>query len=286
MVSYSSQNSVVSIDHLISITQLKAIEKSIMERDDQLLLAAIEDKKQQCDERYMPTCSAFLDLRQCSLAEAHYKFTKHFLWGGYPDAERKIMVFLPDYYQGDAADPDFRLQPEDEFLEVLRVSIPKGSRPLGHRDYLGSLLALGIDRSVTGDILVQPLGADIVILKSMEEYLLSSYTSAGRSTLTTEIVPIDQLRLSEVKVQIKRDTVASLRLDNLISSAFNCSRAKAQDAIRAGLVGLNGLQCIKPDAAVEEGDRITLRGSGKAVLKEVGRTTRKDRIAITIENYI
>jgi RNA-binding protein YlmH len=257
-----------------------------MEREDELLLAAIEDKYQQCQERSMPTASAFLDMRQCALAESKFRFTRHFLWGGYEDAERRIMVFLPDYYEGDPQDPAFRLYPEDEFLEVLRVSIPKGSRPLTHRDYLGSILALGIDRSVTGDILVQPLGADIVILKSMEDYLLSSYTSAGRATLTTSIAPIEELRLAETKMQQKRDTVASLRLDNVVSSAFNLSRGKAQDAIRGGIVSLNGLQCLKPDALAEEGDKITLRGMGKAVLREVGGTTRKDRITIILDKYI
>ncbi len=257
-----------------------------MEKEDQLLLAAIQDKYDQCSERFCPAASAFLDMRQCSLAEQNFRYTRHFLWGGYPDAERKIIVFIPEYYDGHPADPGFRLQPEDEFLEVLRVSVPKGSRPLSHRDYLGSIMALGIDRSIIGDILVHPLGADIVILKSMEDYLLSSYTNAGRENLSTEIVPIDQIQLAEVRTQIKRDTVASLRFDNLISSAFNLSRGKAQEAIRAGLAGINGLQVLKPDAEVAEGDKITLRGSGKAVLKEVGGTTRKDRITVVLEKYV
>ena len=83
-----------------------------------------------------------------------------------------------------------------------------------------------------------------------------------------------------------RDTVASLRLDNVIASAFQLSRAKAADAIRAGIVFVNSMQVEKPDMQVEEGSKLVLRGKGKAFLREVGGRTRKDRITIIIERYV
>ena len=79
-----------------------------------------------------------------------------------------------------------------------------------------------------------------------------------------------------------RDTVASLRLDSLCASAFRMARGKAQDAIKAGLVSVNGRQCLKPDTELSEGDRISCRGKGRAVLADVGGRTRKDRITVVL----
>ena len=246
-----------------------------MTKEENILLNQIEDKKRQCEEQYCVSYTAFLDIHQCALAENEYKFTKHILYGGYDDAERRIMIFLPDYMDDIDESP----------LEILRVTIPKGGKELGHRDYLGSILSLGIDRNITGDIIVRKDGADIIILKSMEEFLLSHYDQAGHTHLTTRIVPIEELDLGEVHTHIKRDTVASLRLDNVIGSAFHLSRTKAQECIKSGVVFVNNIECDKPDKDIAEGDKIVLRGKGKAVLKAVGARTRKDRIGIDLEIY-
>ncbi len=246
-----------------------------MTKEENILLSQIEDKKRQCEEQYCESHTAFLDIHQCALAENEYKHTKHILYGGYDDAERRIMVFLPDYLD----------DIEDNPLEILRVSIPKGGKELGHRDYLGSILSLGIERNVTGDIIVRRDGADIIILKSIEEFLLSHYNQAGHTHLKTEIVPIDQLDFGEIHTNLKRDTVASLRLDNVLGSAFNLSRTKAQETIRGGIVFVNNIQCDKPDKELSEGDKIVLRGRGKAILTEIGGRTRKDRIGIDLEIY-
>lgn len=249
-----------------------------MTKDDSILLNQIEDKKRQSEEQYCMTHTAFLDVRQCVLAENEFKYTKHILYGGYEDAERRVMVFLPDYVD--------ELTPSDEPLEILRVSIPKGGKKLSHRDYLGSILALGIDRNVTGDIVVRDDGADIIILKSMEEFLLSHYDQAGHTHLKTEIVPIEALNLGKTTSKIKNDTVASLRLDNLVGSAFNMARSKAQEAIKGGICFVNGLQVTKPDKELEEGDKLVLRGFGKAKVLKINGKTRKDRLSIELEIFL
>lgn len=249
-----------------------------MNKEDQLLFAAIEDKRRQCEERCMMTHSAFLDMRQAAeLSRAMQGFSGVFLWGGYEDAERRICIFLPEYLAEDDARSG-----EECPLRILRVTLPKnGGGSLSHRDYLGALLALGIERSVAGDILVRPDGADIIVLESMADYLQRNYTGAGRCVFAkTELLPIDQLSFGNQETYEKRDTVASLRLDGLVASAFNLSRGKAQEAIRQGLVSVNSFPAEKPDMAVREGCRLVLRGMGKAILSTVGGTTRKDRIAI------
>ena len=100
------------------------------------------------------------------------------------------------------------------------------------------------------------------------------------------VLPISELIIPESRTQTIRDTVPSCRLDTVISSAFRLSRAKAAEAIRSGLVSVDHIECLKPDARVEEGSSLVMRGKGKAILREAGGESKKGRIWIVIEKYI
>lgn len=261
------------------------------EKEDRILLAGIDDKFDRCAQQYRSTYTNFLDMRERSLAVKHLVPSgaktvaeealmlgggvRCMFAGGYEDAERTIVLFLPDY-----ADADEELA---EILSVIRVKSPAMGRKLTHRDYLGSLLSLGIKREMTGDILVRDDGADIIVLSEIRDFLMMNYDKAGRTSLSLEVVPISELTVPERKCEIVKDTVASLRLDNVASVAFRLSRAKAAEAVRQGLVFVNGVQCEKIDRQIEEGDKLVIRGKGRAFLKEVGGRTRKDRVYIEIE---
>ena len=256
--------------------------------EDKYLLANIEDKITRCREKDMLTHSLFLDLRQRSLAEglARQAGIRRIYWGGWPDAQRTVLVCLPDYIEPDPSGTDiFRDFPEDEPLTVLRARTSEKAKTLTHRDYLGSLMSLGVKREFVGDILVRPEGADIVILREIREFLMMNYGRAGRTSFSLEEVPLAEILLPEQKVRYKSDTVASLRLDNVISSAFGGSRTSAAAAIKGGLVFVNNLQIEKPDHPVREGDSLVLRHRGKAVLEEIGGKSRKDRQYIKIKIF-
>ena len=128
-------------------------------------------------------------------------------------------------------------------------------------------------------------GADIIVEAEIAEFIELNYDKAGRTNLETEVLPISELHREPVRLESRHDTVASLRLDSIVASAFRLSRAKAAEAIRRGLVSVNSAEALKTDMEVEEGDRIVLRGQGKVILAEVGGATRKDRIRITINAY-
>ena len=259
---------------------------------DELLIARLEDLIQQAADNYMMTAGDFLDMHQRKVAGDYCKGRKlpvrYMFYGGYEDAERCMPVFLPDYIEmtDDGVPGEIA-----ELVRVIRVSVPKGGRALTHRDYLGSLLALGLDREVTGDILVrQPDektggGADIIVETGVAEFIEMNYDKAGRTNLTVQVLPIAELDMGTQNIVQKHDTVASLRLDNIISSAFALSRAKAAEAIRRGIVSVNSVEALKVDQEVSEGDRIVLRGKGKAVLTEAGGRSRKDRIIVTFNLY-
>ena len=252
------------------------------EKEDRMLEAVLSDKLQASGNKDILTHTGFLDSRQCALAVQYCRHlgASPLLWGGFDDAERRIAVFLPDYLDEDYAKGD------EGPLALLDVTVPKGSPRLSHRDYLGSLMALGIERDVTGDIIVREDGCHIIVLKDMAEYIASEYSKAGRASLTCSVRPLSSLKPSEVRTEDIRDSVASVRLDAVCASAFRLSRGKAQEAIRQGLVSVNGLQCLKPDYQPDEGERITMRGKGKAVLFSVGGTSRKGRFYIEIKRYI
>lgn len=249
-----------------------------MEKDEKLLLAQAEDKDRQCRRNQILTHTGFLSLAEQAVLERSHP--QGLLWGGYEDAERKLMVFLPDWLE------EVPGEGEDCPLAVLRVTPAKGSPQLSHRDYLGAMLGLGVERSVAGDILVREDGADILVLRDMAAFLLQEYTQAGRAALQTEILPLSGLRQAPVKIAEKRDTVASLRLDCVLASMFSLSRGAAQEAVRQGLVAVNGRLALKADALLGEGDKVSLRGKGKAVLKEIGGKSRKDRDCIVFARYL
>jgi len=169
---------------------------------------------------------------------------------------------------------------------VLRVKLPAISRELSHRDYLGSLLGLGIERRLTGDILVRDKGADIIIVQGIEDFLLEELHRIGSVEVKTEAVDVGELIVPEGRFEYIKDSLSSIRLDSVVSSAFRISRGKAAEAIRKGLVSVDHAECLKPDAAVHEGSSIVMKGKGKAVLEETGGESRKGRIRIVLKRFI
>ena len=259
--------------------------------DDKLIVAMTEDKQEQCENHYMLTNTGFLDMRQQSLCQGVLRrsgSTRGFFYGGFEEAERRIAVFVPDYIDvrnEEELHKYFLENAEDCPLAVVRAK-HNGGKALSHRDYLGSLTGLGIKRESIGDILVSKESADIIILKEMSDFLHANYGKAGRTYLDIEVLDLSQLVSAEQVTEERSRTVASLRLDNVVAAAFGLSRTKASEAVKGGIVFQNSLQCLKPEKQVEEGDRIVLRGKGKAVLKEIGGNTKKDRIYITFLMYI
>ena len=255
-----------------------------MEKD--VLFSHALDLARRCREDYVVTSTPFLDMAERDALGSALRGcgARHVFFGGYADAERTLCIFLPDYV--DDAEAFFNENPDDCPMSVLRCKCRAGSPALGHRDYLGSLMALGIKREKVGDIVVYDGGADIVILKDIEKFLISEYKSAGRVNFETKIVVISDILLPEVKTELFRGTVASPRLDNLISEAFSLSRDAAAEAIEGGLVFVDGTKNIKTDARVAEGAKLVLRGKGKVIFKSVAGETRRGRLSVILEKYL
>lgn len=254
--------------------------------ENEILISHALDLARDCRENYIIRSTSFLDISEIgTLRSAISKCdVRHEFYGGYDEAERCVCLFLPEYAYD--AETYFSSSPDDCPIGILRCKARPGSPPLSHRDYLGALTALGIKREKLGDIIVYDGGADVIFLREIEKFLLSEFSSAGRVKLQTCALPINELRAPEIRTSTERGTVASLRLDALISEAFSLSREKASEAIETGLVFVNSAKIQKSDAKISEGSKLVLRGKGKVIFKEVAGQTRRGRISVVFERYL
>jgi RNA-binding protein YlmH len=99
-------------------------------------------------------------------------------------------------------------------------------------------------------------------------------------------VPVSELIVPDQRCEIIKDTVSSVRLDSIVSSAFRISRSSAAEAVRSGIVSVDHVECLKPDAKVEEGSSIVLKGKGKAILEEIGSESKKSRTWVRLKRFI
>ena len=251
--------------------------------EDRLLLAKVLDRARQAQDRNIPAATDFLSPQQQMLALdllrlAGLPETSYMPSGGYDGAERKIILFLPDWLDAENAE-------EDLPIRCLRAAF-RAEDSLNHRDFLGSLMGMGIVREKLGDILVGADSADLIVLGTVADFLLQNWNSAGRAKLKVSEIAAAHLHIPELKCQEVRDTVSSLRLDAVASTGFRMARGKAADLVSSGRVQLNWRECTKPDKLLVAGDTVSARGFGKFVLAEVGGTTKKGRTSIVIKRYL
>ena len=256
------------------------LDRAAKSAEERVLLAHILDKYDQCRQRNLPTNTAFLspaeaqgarDLLRAAAVHEGFAFL-----GGYEGAERRMLFFLPDWQE--EAD-------ESDAMAFLRAAWHESEHPT-HRDLLGSLMALGVERETLGDILVSEESADLIVSAGVAQYLLENWTGAGRTALRLTAIGADELRVPEQRVKEIRDTVATLRLDAVTAAGFSMSRGKAAELIAAGRVQKNYREVTKGDAGVAQGDVISARGLGKFEVAEVGGLSKKGRTGILLRRYL
>ena len=242
------------------------------------LLKRADDLAARCEKTGSVTHTAFLTpAEQYALrgfrprADCRIVFS-----GGVAGAERQCAFFLPDWMEEDAFDPS-------ETIRCIRITAHFGAP--GHRDYLGALLGMGVGREWIGDILIQDSVAHVLCIRSVEAHLLG-IEKVGRCGVKTAEIALENVPVPERKVKEVSFTVQSPRLDAVLSGLFHLSRTQAAERIRAGDASLNWAECLRPDAEIRPGDIVSLRGYGKAEIKELGGQSRKGRTYLTGEVYL
>ncbi|MDR1735493.1 MAG: hypothetical protein LBR85_01300 [Oscillospiraceae bacterium] len=192
--------------------------------------------------------------------------------GGFADAERVRAVFLSG---GTFA--------RNELFTALKIDVPPQEKTPGHRDVLGALMALGVERGVLGDILEDPLC--LVCLPELGAYISEALTSVGRARVRVSQISLSRIPEKTETLSLKTDTVASLRLDAVLGAAFGLSRGSAAGLIAAGRVSVDHEVCLQPAKELKETALLSVRGLGRAKLAEVGGMSKKGRIFVKIGLY-
>lgn len=258
----------------------KNIEKIAQTSEDRLLLAKVWDKINAGIRKNIPASTCFLSPRELEMTR--YLFGDEpglYAFGGYSEAERKVLCWLPEYLEESA------LYDEDSPMVCLRATFWDGDTP-SHRDFLGALIGAGIARETVGDICVGKSSCDFFVTAEIAPYILQNFTSAGRTHVHLEQISLTDVEIAEPEVKEIKDTVASLRLDGIVSSGFRIGRSLAAQYITAGKAAIDGLPCEKPDKPIDEGMKISVRGLGKIKIHAVDGLTKKGRISVIIHRYI
>lgn len=220
--------------------------------------------------------SDFLNAYEQALLEEEIRYG-YTLLGGYDEAERKLACF------GDETDFGYEPSPPLCILCVSPLS-HKFSDDLTHRDFLGSLMGLGIKRETLGDIIISNNKGYLICLETIAQYIKDNLTKVRHTSVSCEEcaqIPTEDLPQPKEKMVI----VSSLRLDVLISGVYDISRSKSSALIEGEKVFINGKLTKSNSINIENGSMISVRGYGRFRYTEILGTTRKDRIRILCEIY-
>lgn len=231
-------------------------------------------------KRDIVTFSDFLNLNELNILHTTPKDlfpSRYETYGGYEPAERQMVAFLPDALYYDYQYP----------ISVLRISPAnrKFAEELTHRDFLGGILHLGIERSCLGDLLVEDSVCHVFVTDTMADFICEQLTRIRHTVVKTEKIDGESFSFTP-RLETVKGTVASVRLDTVLSVAFPLSRSRMTGRVEGGKVFVNGKLITSNGYRLKEGDIISVRGMGKLVYQGVLSETKKGRQYIQVGKYI
>ncbi len=242
--------------------------------EEKRFFARMTDLAEKADRTGCAVFTPFLDLRQRELALQAVSgvITRPILYGGYPEAER-VMVGLSPY--GSMEETEFPLLSLDFTVHG----------EFDHRDVLGSILGLGLERDRVGDILLFEGGFRVFVAEKTADFVTGQLTRIGRGLATFTPGAGDGVAVGP-RFEQRSDTLASSRLDCVVAAIANCSRSEAMERIERGTVEVNHRTVLKATAQPEAGDVLSVRGKGKFRVDDLSGVTKKGRIVLKYSKYL
>ena len=239
-----------------------------MQKEEQQLEKRLSELSNLAYSRDIVTYSDFLNLNELNILHSMPKdrlYTKFVTFGGWCSEEEWI----------------------DYPFDILRISPlhAKYAEQLTHRDYLGTILGLGIERAKIGDILVDGTDAVVFVHRTLQSFLMEELTRVRHTQVLVKEISREDFQY-EPKYEEIRGTVASVRLDSLLSLAFSASRTKLSGLIEGAKVFVNGKLITTNSYQLKENDVISVRGYGKFRYNGTGAKTKKNRIYVSVYKYI
>ena len=219
----------------------------------------------------------------------------YWFWGGHKTAERTCLFLLPEYLVTILPEEESEREAvlfdylADELKDTVVSLLIKGSgfRNLMHRDYLGAVLGLGIERDAIGDVAVQDEHRAILFCpRTMGAFLMTELTKVGSDTVRCAECIIDETFTDGKKYRPISDTVASPRLDCVVAALCNLSREAAQSAVRSGLVEVDFEPEERVDTVLEPPITVSVRGHGRFILRSFDGETKKGRLRLRADQLV
>lgn len=251
-----------------------------MQKEELLLQKRLIELSKISYQRGIVTYSDFLNLNELNILHTTPKqefYSCYEVFGGYEFSERQMVAFIPDAlcYEKNYPISMLRIEPAQK----------KFAEQLTHRDYLGALMNLGIERSKMGDIVLEEQAAIVFVHRSLKQFILDELCKIRHTTVIVSEIEAQSFKYRANTKEIK-GTVSSLRLDSLLSLAFSSSRSKLVAYIENGKVFVNGKLITSNGYQIKENDIVSVRGLGRFQFKESLSQTKKGRYYVVIDLYI
>ncbi len=234
----------------------------------------LEDARRLSELRNIPKFVGFLSPSELAEGTKPLNSYGYGVFGGYEGAERSYIGFFPQW-----------CEPKEELYPITPITFSyRQADELSHRDFLGSVMALGLQRSTVGDILIEKGRAVMFVSSEVADYIITQLSKVGRVGITLKKgydLPLPQMG----GFQEGSTTVASLRLDCVVSALTGKSRGSAQELIVGGLISVNSLSSEKTTATVKSGDVLSIRGCGKFSIVSENELSKKGRIILRWKKY-
>jgi RNA-binding protein YlmH len=236
----------------------------------ELFISRMKDQISLVQNRNKSVVTSFLTPAQQNLLTQMCPADIHLtLWGGYEQAERKVACL--SNYESDA------------YVSILKSSYDPQYKKLSHKDLLGALLHLGIEREQLGDLIVAQDCLLIFCTTQMCDFISSYLYQIGKVPVSFH--PIDRVEIEINNRQSMKVNTASLRTDALVAALANISRSKAAAMIKGGLIKVNDV-ILSENKVLESGDYLSIRKVGRFQIKELQGTTRKGRFVFEVDKFI
>lgn len=233
--------------------------------------------KNHVEEKYDIVLTDFLDPREQQIAQLilgkNSDVYVHALYGGIGEIERKRLIIAPFYES---------ITNEMYDIALLEASYPSKFVKLEHRDVLGTLMSLGMERKKTGDIFVEDNHIYIVTTGDMVEYIQLNLTKIKHATVQLKEIQWTSEKKRTDQWEVADYVLSSLRLDVYLKEVYKISRSKAADYIKGNLVKVNHTDVHNPAIQLIENDMVSVRGHGRSKLMSVNGKTRKGNTVLSI----
>lgn len=252
-----------------------------IDKDEQIVRRRFLDMANAAQYRGGLVYSDFLNINEQDIfirSKHELPVIRYFTYGGYADSERKILCFC-----GDDTVSDKEL---DFPISCIKI-IPKNQKfsdSLTHRDFLGAVLNLGIDRSKIGDILINDNEGYLFCHTSIRDFIVDQLIKVKHTMIKTFAIEKNDFDYKPNYKEVT-GTVSSVRLDSILSVAFHSSRSSLSGLIEGGKVFVNSKVVLSNSYTLKENDIVSVRGLGKFIYVGTSYQTKKGRNSVKVLLY-